>query len=300
MPIVERDPWRKQYFRTSGCPRQLRIPTEDSDAWQWYPAHRWVYDKLQICHTQGLPAAPHGVQPPSYPVFSKPIFNLQGMGLGSRVIHSEAEYRTAHTPGHFWMPRLRGKHISTDVAVLNGQAMWWRHAYGAAGPGGTFDHWVVEAQQRPALEKYLGTWIATHLPDYCGMLNVESIGGRIIEAHLRFADQWVDLYGPGWVQAVVRLYGQARWQFTEQDRRPGYSVVLFGPHGRQYRKPPSSLQRQLLTQPSISSLQITFHDDRPPEQHAMPPGGFRLAIVNCWNLQAGRDARRQLAEWFEV
>ena len=27
------------------------------------------------------------------------------------------------------------------------------------------------------------------------MINLETIGGRIIEVHLRFADQWPDLYG---------------------------------------------------------------------------------------------------------
>ena len=27
----------------------------------------------------------------------------------------------------------------------------------------------------------------------------------------------------------------------------------------------------------------------------MPPGGFRLAIVNCLNLEAGRAARARLA-----
>jgi hypothetical protein len=37
------------------------------------------------------------------------------------------------------------------------------------------------------------------------MLNLETIGGTIIEVHLRFADQWLDLYGPGWVDAVVWL-----------------------------------------------------------------------------------------------
>ena len=36
-----------------------------------------------------------------------------------------------------------------------------------------------------------------HLAGYTGMLNLETIGGTIIEAHLRFADQWPDLYGAG-------------------------------------------------------------------------------------------------------
>jgi len=48
----------------------------------------------------------------------------------------------------------------------------------------------------------------------------------------------------------------------------------------------------------VSSVQITFHADRPLEQHAMPPGGFRLAIVNCHDLQAGRAAREKLRAFF--
>jgi hypothetical protein len=48
----------------------------------------------------------------------------------------------------------------------------------------------------------------------------------------------------------------------------------------------------------VSSIQITFHPDRPPGSHAMPPGGFRLAIVNCFDLAAGRAAREKLAAFF--
>ena len=39
--------------------------------------------------------------------------------------------------------------------------------------------------------------------------------------------------------------------------------------------------------PGVSSLQITFHEDWAPERHAMPPGGFRVAIINCWDRAAG-------------
>ena len=66
------------------CPPDVFIPTEDSDGWLWNPAHRWVYDKLAVAMSQGLEAAPHGVAPQNYPVFSKPIYNLKGMGVGSR------------------------------------------------------------------------------------------------------------------------------------------------------------------------------------------------------------------------
>jgi hypothetical protein len=55
---------------------------------------------------------------------------------------------------------------------------------------------------------------------------------------------------------------------------------------------------EILRRPHVSSIQVTFDPDRPPERHAMPPGGFRLAIVNCWNLEAGRAARADLKRLF--
>src|SRR6266540_2507876 len=131
-----------------------------------------------------------------------------------------------------------------------------------------------------------------------GIINTETIGGRIIEVHLRMSDQWPDLYGAGWVEALVRLYHEGRWDFADADRRDGYSVVLFGPHGRRYRHPPPALVAQVRGMPGVSSLQITFHEDKEPERHAMPPGGFRLAVVNAFDLEAGRAAREMLRTHF--
>src|SRR5262245_56422403 len=102
MPICEIDPWRLQYFRDAVCPADAYIPTEDSDAWMWNPAHRWVYDKLAVALSQGLDAGPHGTKPPRFPVFSKPIVNLKGMGMSSRVLRSPDEYAAHCFPGHMW------------------------------------------------------------------------------------------------------------------------------------------------------------------------------------------------------
>ena len=294
MPICEADPWRFQYFDSAPCPPDLRISTEDADSWQWYPAHRWIYDKLAVALSQGLDAAPHGVMPPGFPVFSKPIMNLRGMGTGSQVIGSEPAYKAALTAGHFWCTLLTGAHVSSDVALVDGQPHWWRHTTGITAPGGTFDYWHIHADPMPAIETWCGDWARRHLRGYTGMVNFETIGGRIIEAHLRFADQWPDLYGPGWVEALIRLYATGRWDYPDTDRRDGFSVVLFGPHGPRYRHPPADVVDAVKTMPGVSSVQITFHADRDPAHHAMPPGGFRLAIVNSHTLPAGQSARDRL------
>ena len=65
--------------RTCASPPRTRIPGSG------ILEHRWIYDKLAVALSQGLDAAPHGVMPPRFPVFSKPIMNLRGMGSGSQV-----------------------------------------------------------------------------------------------------------------------------------------------------------------------------------------------------------------------
>ena len=298
MPIVEKDPWREQYFADVPCPANVVIPTDDTLAWQLYPAHRWVYNKLEICATQHLPHAPHDVPPPAYPVFSKPIYNLRGMGTGSRVIHDADAYERFQTPGHLWMPLLAGEHVSSDAVVVDGEPRWWRHTIGQATGDGMFDYWTVLAEPRPTIEATCGAWLRRELRGYTGCVNLETIGGTIIEAHLRFADQWPDLYGAGWVAAVVALYAEGHWRYGDADRKTGYSVVLFGPHARTYTTIADAELARLRRQPGVSSVQITFDPRKPLTAHAMPPGGFRLAVINAWTLDAGRRARDELARLF--
>jgi hypothetical protein len=296
MPICEADPWRLQYF--AQVQTGANIPTEDADAWQWYPGHRWVYDKLKVALSQNIDAGAHGTPPPCYPVFSKPIVNLKGMGVGSRVLHSADEYERFQAPGHMWVTLLEGRHVSSDIAVVDGEPLWWRHVTGKPAGEGTFDYWRVRAEGDRDIEANCGEWIRRHLSGYTGMLNLETIGGVIIEAHLRFSDQWPDLYGEGWIDAVVRLYENGVWDFADPHRRDGFSVVLFGPGGRRYVHPPQSLIHEVGRMDSVSSVQITFHEDWAPERHSMPPGGFRLAIVNCFDLAVGLAARARFKEFF--
>jgi hypothetical protein len=297
VPFKGVDLWRWQYFEGVACPDAITIPVDDPTAWQLYPRYRHVYSKLFICESQGIPNGPHGVMPAAYPVFSKPSTNLHGMGIGSRVIRSAAEMEASFTPGHMWMPMLRGPHVSTDVAVVRGRARWCRHATGYALPCGMFDYWTLHARPRPRLGGYLGRWIQRYLPGFTGIANIETIGGKIIEAHLRMgSEQWVDLNGSGWLERVVRLYTAGRWQFDARPRT-GYSVALFGRHGVAYAIDPDAVD-ELRRIAGVSSIQITFDRNRPWEQHAMPPGGFRLAIVNCWDLAVGCLVRRRLTTLF--
>jgi hypothetical protein len=295
MPVYECDPWRLQYFADVSCPPDVHIPTDDVDAYKFNPAHRWIYDKLRVAQSQGLECGPYPTTPAGYPVFCKPVTNLKGMGAGARVARSEGEFRRSCKPGDFWSKWLTGEHVSTDWAVVRGEAAWCRHTRGEPGLAGTFDYWTIEARSRRRLERYCREWIRRFLSCYTGMVNIETIGGRIIEAHLRFSDQWPDLYGRGWLEAVVRLYQHGRWAYREGRRVDGYSVVLFGPHGKSYRHPKADSLAAYRAAPGVTSVQITFFEDRPLASHTMPPGGFRLAVINSIDLAAGVRVRSALA-----
>src|SRR5579871_4479916 len=191
------DPWRWQYFEGVACPARVAVPVDDAAAWGLYPGFREVYNKLFICATQGIAHAPHGVMPPRFPVFSKPIVNLHGMGAGGFILRSAADLDAHFTPGHFWMTLLEGRHISTDVALVGGAPRWWSHTEGRRLPGGRFDYWTVLGRPLPRLEAYCRRWIRRHLRGFTGIVNFESISGKIIECHLRMSEQWIDLHGPG-------------------------------------------------------------------------------------------------------
>ena len=220
------------------------------------------------------------------------------MGVGSRVLQSQADYERHYAPGHFWMTYLEGRHVSSDIAVVDGVPRWWRHVTGKPAGEGTFDYWLVHAEPDPGLEAYCGAWIEKHLPGYTGMLNLETIGGkssrRICASPTNGPISMVRAGSTRWSAST----SGSEWEFEDDDRSEGYSVVLFGPNGRRYRHPPPALVEDVARMPGVTSVQITFHEDRAPEQHAMPPGGFRLAIVNGFDLRAAQAARERLKAHF--
>lgn len=298
MPFHVRDPWRFQYFTGVSCPNDVDIAVDDIDCWEWFPEYRHIYDKLHVARSQGVACGTRAELPPRFPVFAKPRVNLHGMGLGSRVIRDAADFSAHMTDDMMWMALFTGPHISTDCAVVQGKVVWIRHAEGFPLTGAMFKHWIVKAADDIELTAFLTAWVARELPRYSGMINIETIGGRIIEAQIRFADQWCDLNGAGWLEAVVGLYQHGVWKFDDSKRRDGFSVPLFAAHGEVPNHPTPSVQARLRAMPGVASVQITFHETIPGEDHFMPPGGFRLGIVNCWDLQVGFAARAELAKAF--
>jgi hypothetical protein len=238
------------------------------------------------------------MRPTRFPVFCTTVANFDDRESGGRVLWSEKDYLEQCGTGNFWMQLLAGEHVSTDFAVVTGEIAWCRHASGIWGSAGSFDYWVVEEGARPRLERFCAAWIRTNLAGYTGMVNLETIGGRISTARLRFSRQWPDLYGRKWLAAIVRLYQYGTWDLIDTERAEGYSLNLTGPHGSVSANPHAESMRAYEATVGVSSIQLPLFDESPTAAPERRAGGFRLAVINCFNLEVGIRVRTDMAREF--
>ncbi|MBK5965251.1 hypothetical protein CCR95_14425 [Thiocystis minor] len=205
MPFIGVLPERESLFQP---PPRREVAVSDAAAWRLNPRHRQVYDKLALALDAGLRAAPCGVDPrdcgiaPDAMVFVKPIVNLAGMAVRARAVVADAVPPEA---GSFWCERLQGTQTSSDCLVRDGRAIWFAHTRGSDEKNNERPIYWDVGVTLPALEPVLAQWVADHLKGYSGLCNLELIGGRPIEVHLRGSNGFFDFYGPDFLSAWVAL-----------------------------------------------------------------------------------------------
>jgi hypothetical protein len=274
MPFIGVLPERRHLFQPE--PR-CDLAVSDAAAWRLNPRHRHVYDKLTLALDAGLRAAPCGVDPADYgfdaetELFVKPITNLAGMGLGARAVRAKAVPMEA---GYFWCERLTGRHTSSDCLVQDGQVVWFAHTSASNAKDAERPLYWHVGTALPELEPRLSGWVAKHLAGYTGLCNIELIGGRPIEAHLRGSNGFFDLYGPAFLPAWLALVDGG--PFEPPPPIPGgYVISVFGE---------ADLSDSNLKAAEAAGVRI--------QPDPSTPG--RAAILRCRELAAGREVYRRL------
>ena len=234
---------------------------------------------------QGLDAAPHGVEPKGFPVFSKPITNLKGMGVGSRVLRSAADYVTHYAPGHMWMTlldrpaRLVRRRGARRASRCGGATRPASRASKARSTTGRFTPSTTARSSGIAARGSRSTSPATPA---CS-ISRPSAGAssrRICASPTSGRTSTARAGSRRWCGSTSTSAGT----IPTRDRRDGYSVVLFCPHGPRYRHPPQALVDEVRAMPSVSSVQITFHEDKPPDSARDAAG--RVSARHCELLRS--------------
>lgn len=156
----------------------------DEDAWNQYPQHRKWFNKLYLASVLGYNCGPCGVGPNKTAQYIvRPIYNLSGMGVGAKVSVIHKGDPSKVPPGYFWCERFIGEHLSVDYR--NDKGVWVVDCVYKGFKGESinlFHKWHRINKTPPRLPNLL-TELAK---DYTiQILNVEFIGDKVIEVHLR-------------------------------------------------------------------------------------------------------------------
>lgn len=179
---------------------------EDFEAWALYGKtdFRWVFNKLEVALRQGLHAGPAGSVPERNGTYiHRPTYNLYGMGVGAEKFfyHSEEDldgmvnYKIV-PPGSFWCEWLSGEHLSIDYRKT-WFSRWeptsvWKGIQDQTESLTRFESWerLHESAAPRALD--LPLVIDAFYDHRVFGVNVEMIGDKVIEIHLRLGNDPFD------------------------------------------------------------------------------------------------------------
>ena len=192
----------------------------DRDVWSTCPSDwLWIYDKVIVARKQRILAAPAGIPVPRdgwYIV--RPITNIRMMGRGARRQYLLKDSDDV-PDGFFWSEVLSGRHISVDYH-------WGEQELTAEGfrddPDrlDRFSRWRKVSDQMPLPE-----WLRD-LGSQAQWINVEYIGDKAIEVHLRwnddFANHTADEIIPVWQGETLEQTSGHSWYASPAGERLGF------------------------------------------------------------------------------
>lgn len=193
---------------------------EISDQNEWEsvdPELLWVYDRLILSRRLGYVCGPAGVAPPrsGYYVI-RPVVNFRGMSRGARIQWLAAGDTKSVPDGSFWCQRFEGRHISIDYH-------WGQQELTVEGfrePHQPLDRW---SRWQRVTYPYELPDILAQVAQQQPWLNVEIIGNRVIEAHLRYNPDF-----QGHDADVIRPVWREQWRPSANGDRVGFVLERTG------------------------------------------------------------------------
>ena len=286
-------------YNILGC--DINIPINDMSAWTNFPKYRSIYNRLDLALFQNIQAAPLPIIPKKYPVIVKPIINLYGMGLNTVKVNDEDEFSNLWYNNGFWMEFFEGDHFSWDIIILNNEIVYSQCFIGTkAEKLGKFDYWESIDKEPFSIIKKL---VSDKLKGYNGCLNVETINGKIIEAHLRFGD--IDTFPTlSILKGIIATYKgfEYNWSNVRVSK-----VYLFPVWYDTFTNLVNSMTKNLIisiddileylensVKVTLSSNEFIYECDVDDKTLAGPSDTKRLMWFTCGNLEFGLNMRKSI------
>lgn len=263
----------------------IEIPTNDINAYNMYPKYNFIYNKIFICNYQGIDNAPMPIEPTNYPVIIKPIINIYGMGLNVIKINNEDEFYDNWLNNNFWMEFIEGKHKSYDLIILKGKIVFHTCFIGYKDKKnlGEFRYWESIEKKIPKIIKKL---VRDKFNNYSGCLNIEMIGKKIIEAHLRMGD--IDLFPTLEIlKGIIETYKENEYDWPKKLDKvfffPLWMQISEKNHKRIKKYLIKHIEKQLSKNPHLYNFNIDNTSLACPKEDRK-----RLLSFSCCNKKYGK------------
>ena len=194
---------------------------DDYEVWQQIPwKHLWVYDKLILSKKLGYLCGPSGITVPTPDEYVvRPITNLQMMSVGASIQRLEPGDHVE--PGYFWCQKFTGEHITVDY--FYGKQETTAKGFPRKGRLDRFDKWELIDREIPFPEKLDDLW------NWMPWINIEMIGGNVIEVHFRYNDDFRNHNGkviyPVWKDEDLPQPEGSIWYNSPCQDRLGFWVI---------------------------------------------------------------------------
>jgi len=148
---------------------------DDFSAWQaCLPKDLWIFDKLILATRLGYTCGPKGMAPQASGQFIvRPCINLLGMGRGAYIASDVSNIED----GSFWCEAFQGRHLSVDY--YKGNQMLCVEGVPL---GDDLSKWAIWKKTNDTMPL---PNIVKELEGAYDWINVEFIGNKIVEIHLR-------------------------------------------------------------------------------------------------------------------
>jgi len=213
------------------------VPSYDGGAYKKYPQHRYVYDKLWICLSQGLRGGKLEnlkYKDVEYPIFIKPRWGHKSASSKNcfKIDTPEELQPYLNYKEMIWSEYLDAREGMTDYIMVHGTIVYQLTYIYSDKQNGFIDNWKYISPESKAPSN-ITEWVQNHMHGFTGVVNVQYRANKIIEVGLRFARGGAYLHSTN-NQVLIRninsAIDQQYWDHSLGDKlsfTPFYSFKCF-------------------------------------------------------------------------
>ena len=217
------------------------MPEFDIQAYEAFPNHQFVYDKLFIAKSQNMQGGElseleDNSADVTYPIFIKPRYGHKSASSKNCYKINRYSDLTPHfpKPEMMWSEFVDSTESMTDFIIVNGKIVYQLTYLYSEKQHGFSDAWKYIASEN-APPSAIIEWVNKNMTGYTGPLNVQYRSDKIIEVGMRFARGGIYLESTdngSLIDNINHFWKTKTWNYKTEEQlgfKPYYSFKCWSP-----------------------------------------------------------------------